>query len=265
MAGRKKDNQGFSLVELLVAFAVSAIVLAGLGMLMINVMNMYARTNANVELQNESQTAMNLVIDNVMDATGLCMIEASALPIAGDASNQPVCVLLGQLTVNEADYGKCTFVGDAIIWDPQSREVYIKTFRDKTEGELDTAGAASQSEAAIKAVAKVQEQVLSLTKEEKLELLLARHVTVFDLRPSSYYTFPDAETKMDPDNPSGTLGVHYYQNPMVLSLHMEFEMEYQNGKPPLTREMDEDIAIRNRMPYLYLYRKGGSMLKYICS
>lgn len=66
----KYDNRGLSLVELLVAFAVSAIVLSGLAYLMINVLNIFGRTNVNVELQNESQTAMNLVIDNIMDAGG---------------------------------------------------------------------------------------------------------------------------------------------------------------------------------------------------
>ena len=50
----KNDNRGLSLVELLVAFAVSAIVLSGLAYLMINVLNLFGRTNVNVELQNES-------------------------------------------------------------------------------------------------------------------------------------------------------------------------------------------------------------------
>ena len=48
----KNDNRGLSLVELLVAFAVSAIVLSGLAYLMINVLNIFGRTNVNVELQN---------------------------------------------------------------------------------------------------------------------------------------------------------------------------------------------------------------------
>ena len=47
----KNDNRGLSLVELLVAFAVSAIVLSGLAYLMINVLNIFGRTNVNVELQ----------------------------------------------------------------------------------------------------------------------------------------------------------------------------------------------------------------------
>ena len=114
----KNDNRGLSLVELLVAFAVSAIVLSGLAYLMINVLNIFGRTNVNVELQNESQTAMNLVIDNIMDAGGLCMIETDHVPVPGDTGNTPACVLLGKLTISDADYESVSFVGDAVIWDP---------------------------------------------------------------------------------------------------------------------------------------------------
>ena len=64
-----------TLVELLVAFAVSAIILAGLSYIIFSVLQFYGRANANVEIQNESQTSLNLVIDTILSAKGACYIE----------------------------------------------------------------------------------------------------------------------------------------------------------------------------------------------
>lgn len=257
----KNDNRGLSLVELLVAFAVSAIVLSGLAYLMINVLNIFGRTNVNVELQNESQTAMNLVIDNIMDAGGLCMIETDHVPVPGDTGNTPVCVLLGKLTINDADYESVSFVGDAVIWDPAEEEMYLLTYQNVTEGAITASGAVSKSDAALIAVEEIKKQVLNLSVEDRKPFLMARHVTSFDLRPADYYQFPEPGSKPDPDQPGLSKTVYYYQSPIVLSLHMEFAMEYKAGRE-LTREMDDDISIRSRIPCIYLQRKGSSMLPY---
>ncbi len=257
----KNDNRGLSLVELLVAFAVSAIVLSGLAYLMINVLNIFGRTNVNVELQNESQTAMNLVIDNIMGAGGLCMIETDHVPVPGDAGNTPVCVLLGKLTISDADYESVSFVGDAVIWDPAEEEMYLLTYQNMTEGAITASGAVSKSDAALIAVEEIKKQVLNLSVEDRKPFLMARHVTSFDLRPADYYQFPESGSKPDPDQPGLSQTVYYYQSPIVLSLHMEFAMEYKAGRE-LTREMDDDISIRSRIPCIYLQRRGGSMLPY---
>lgn len=266
------NNKGLSLVELLVALAVSSIVLAGLSFLMINVMKLYARTNANVELQNEAQTAMNLVLDNIMDASGLCMVEPVSVPVANDPANQPVCILLGNLKVNGADFGSAEFTGDAVVWDPDPlvQEMYLLTYEEGNPGIFNTSGAASESEAALLAIGKIQQEVLDLPMEDRLEYLLARNVTVFDVRIADYYTFPEPEDKLDPDNPYDALGnqikkkIYYYNMPMVLAVHLEFEMEYQTGRE-VTRIIDDDAAIRSRLPYIFVYRKNESgMMKYIC-
>ncbi len=251
------NNKGLSLVELLVAIAVSMLVLGGLAYMIINVMNMFGRTNANVELQNESQTAMNLVIDNVMDATGICMIEVPAASVG----STPVCLLLGELAISEVDFNSVSFVGDAVIWDPAKKEMYLKTYQNVTEGALSIGGATSESEAAIKAVEEVRDQVLNLTDDDRLPYLMARYVSSFDVKTADYYTFPPSEEKPDPDNPGSTKTVHYYTSPMILQLEMNFEMEYKPGSF-YKREIKEEIAVRNRMPYLYMQRVGSGMIKY---
>lgn len=253
------NNKGLSLVELLVALAVSALVLTGLAYMLINVLNIFARTNANVELQNESQAALNLVIDNVMDANGLCMIEADPAGIG----SAPVCVLLGELSISDTDFNSVSFVGDALIWDPSTEEMYLSTYRNITEGALTLSGATSRSEAAVKAIEALQKQVLDLPAEDRLPYLMSRNVKEFDIRPASYYVFPPEEQKPDPDNPGSLHTVYCFTSPMILDIQMKFELEYKPGKY-YTRDIGEEIAIRNRMPYIYLQRAGGSMLKYQC-
>ena len=251
------NNKGLSLVELLVAISVSMLVLGGFAYMIINVMNMFARTNANVDLQNESQTAMNLVIDNIMDATGVCMIEVPDASVGA----APVCVLLGDLAISDTDYNSVSFVGDAVIWDPAKKEMYLKTYRNITEGALPISGATSESEAAIKAIEEVRDQVLNLPDDSRLQYLMAQYVSGFDVKTADYYTFPASEEKPDPDNPGSTKTVHYYTAPIVLKMQMNFELEYKAGKI-YKREIQEEIAIRNRMPYLYMQRVGSSMIKY---
>ncbi len=251
------NNKGLSLVELLVAMAVSMIVLGSLAYMIINVMNMFAKTNANVELQNESQTAINLVIDNVMDAAGICMIEVPEASVGA----APVCILLGDLAISDTDYNSVSFVGDAVIWDPIKKEMYLKTYYNITEGALAISGATSASEAAILAIEEVRDQIISLPDEDRLQYLMAKYVSKFDVKTADYYTFPNTQEKPDPDNPGSTKTVHYYTAPMILELEMNFEMEYKAGKI-YKREIREEVAVRNRMPYLYMQRIGGSMIKY---
>lgn len=253
------NNKGLSLVELLVALAVSALVLTGLAYMLVSVMNIFARTNANVELQNESQAAMNLAIDNVMDANGLCLIEVED----ADVGSAPVCVLLGELSISDTDFNSVSFVGDALIWDPSCEEMYLKTFQNITEGALALSGATSRSEAALKAIEEVQKQVLDLPVEDRLPYLMSRNVKEFDLKPASYYVYPPTEQKPDPDNPGSLHTVYYFSSPMILNIRMKFELEYKPGKY-YTRDISEEIAIRNRMPNIYLQRIGSSMLNYQC-
>lgn len=251
------NNKGLSLAELLVALAVSAIVLTGAAYLLFTMLNFYGRTNANVELQNESQTAMNLIIDHIMDTEGLCMIETDIIPGPKDNMKNKACVLLGDLTIDKKNF-KAEFTGEALIWEPDSKRVYLVSY-DAAAGNqvLVSGGAASESEAASLAIKNALADFGNKTPEEKLPYLLADYVTVFDLRTAAYYQFPGARTEMDSKDPEKTIQVDCFREPVILSLHMEFEYEYQNDKY-LTRTMDEDISVRNRIRSIYLQRKAQS-------
>ena len=89
-----------SLVELLVAFAISSVILAGLTYMMVTSLKLYGRTNANVDAQNEAQTALNLVVDSVMSAKGVCMAETDPARVAS-YPDEIVCALFGDLKIHD--------------------------------------------------------------------------------------------------------------------------------------------------------------------
>ena len=65
---RKKNNQGFSLVEMIVAFAILGIAIIAIGGFVITGVRSYAKTNKDAQVQNEAQLALNRIEDTVVDA-----------------------------------------------------------------------------------------------------------------------------------------------------------------------------------------------------
>ena len=63
-----KDNKGFSLVELLVAITISAIVAGGIGYLLTTSLRMYNKDTVDVSLQQELQITLNQIVDYAMES-----------------------------------------------------------------------------------------------------------------------------------------------------------------------------------------------------
>lgn len=234
------NNQGLSLVELLVAFAVSAIVLSGLTYLIITSLKLYGRTNANVEVQNESQTALNAVMDSALGAKGICFAETDASAIS-PASEEPVGALFGKLTLN--DDTTMEFTGDAVFWQPNLQEMYLLS------GTYPLGNYKSKAEAPSEAWEEMKKK-LPKEKEARLPYLMAQHVTGFSLKAADY-CFIETEEET------------YFENPLILELSMKFSYEYQEGKFA-TREIEDNISVRNRLDQVYIQRLGdGSIKEYI--
>lgn len=70
--GFGKDNKGLSLVELLVAVAIAAIISGSIGYLLVYSLRMYKRETVNMSLQQELQTTLNIVMDSAMESQ--CLI-----------------------------------------------------------------------------------------------------------------------------------------------------------------------------------------------
>ncbi len=67
MVGLTEENDGFSLVELIVSMLVSMLVISSVVLFITVAMNFYRSTNEELKLQMESQIAMNLIADIVIE------------------------------------------------------------------------------------------------------------------------------------------------------------------------------------------------------
>lgn len=239
----QSDNRGLSLVELLVALGVSMIVMTMLTALIFYVLKASGRTNANVLVQNESQTTTNLVTDEIMDATGLILEDAHP----GDPAAMRA-VLLGTLSVDtEIATPEGSFVGEAIVynptWDPddesaQERKLYLISFPASAPLSItgftalsNPSGASLRDRTEAAAAAKALDIVKTkfgdtpgaegyLDKNARLVYLMGEHVTEFSLYAGNYdggsgdfepvngNLFPDPNDKyVDPKDPLESDGV----------------------------------------------------------
>lgn len=64
----RKDNKGFSLVELLIAIAISGIVLSALVLLITQSVKSYGRQTALAQIQSDADVSLNQIQKNVMEA-----------------------------------------------------------------------------------------------------------------------------------------------------------------------------------------------------
>ena len=65
----KKDNKGFSLVELLIAITISSIVLMALVMLITQAVRSYTKQTALAQIQSDADISLNQMSKNILEAT----------------------------------------------------------------------------------------------------------------------------------------------------------------------------------------------------
>ncbi len=82
----ESGNGGFSLVELIVSMLVSMIVMSAVVMFITTAMNFYRSSNEEIKLQMESQIAMNLIADIVIETNSVIVMN----PVVVDAVSYPV-------------------------------------------------------------------------------------------------------------------------------------------------------------------------------
>ena len=63
------NNKGLSLIELVVALAISSLIITMLSALILNSMKSYNKQSLNADLQNESQVILNSLADSIMEST----------------------------------------------------------------------------------------------------------------------------------------------------------------------------------------------------
>ncbi len=76
----KVNNKGFTLVELLVALAISSIILTAIGILVTNGVRGYNKQTTMSELQDEANLTMNHIVNAVMEADNIDLVQESSGP-----------------------------------------------------------------------------------------------------------------------------------------------------------------------------------------
>lgn len=254
-----KNNSGMTLVELLVAFAVSAIVLVGLSSIIFSVMQFYGRSNAHVEIQNESQTSLNLVIDSIISAKGVCFIEEDASALDPEHLS---CALFGEIDLDTSGTKAMTFRGEAIFWQPKYREMYLMS------GDFDLGTYSDETQAPLEALSAMKSK-LPASREDRIPYLMAQDVTAFELKGMDEcfvepINKPEEEMTEEEKKMAEKMkdGKHYFENPLIVHINIEFEDEYQTGKT-ITRQIDDNVSVRNRLDCIYVQRETEGMTKYL--
>lgn len=270
------DNRGVTLVELLVAFVVGSLVLVALGYLLMTGLRLSGRNNAHVEVQSEAQTTMNLLLDNVMEAEGICIVN----PGAGTSTR---CVLLGDLVVEgTAGSYDVWFKGNAVITrisdldtsGNPSRKMYLVAFpnddfpsdsgktgyaklvSDATKSE--TSEAERAGAAAKDALLVVDDYVRNtLDEDARTKWYLARYITECRMEVARSDTDYDKETIYYWNGSQEDM--YYFKEPITVKIALGLEYDYGSGT--VTRTLEDSATIRNRLDKIYL-DKNGTMFEY---
>ncbi len=254
MQSSLRNQQGITLIELLIAFAIAAIVMTGLGTMIFSGLSLYGRNNANVEVQNEAQTSMNLILDTIMEAGGLCTRGI-------DPAAENTCIILGKTFFDKQPSGYTMYAsGSAIVYDAVLQEIYLISLpgtafstaviageapEDILENDYTALGSGTtRAEAAADSLRKVQEVLTGTAQADRLRWLLAKNVTGCSIQPATYNEALPTGTD-DAGSP-----VYYYAEPYSLTVELHFEKDYKQSVA--TRDLADDAAIRSRMKSIYV-------------
>lgn len=258
MQGPLKNQRGITLIELLIAFAIAAIVMMGVAAMIFSGLSLYGRNNANVEVQNEAQTSMNLILDTIMEAGGLCMKGTDAL-------TENTCMILGKTFCKKQPGGYTMYAsGSAIVYDAAAEEIYLislpgasfstAVITGEAPGEApediseypytELGSGATRAEAAARSLQRVQDVVAGTDVSDRLVWLLAREVTGCSIRPAAY------NEALSAGQDEAGAELYYFAEPYSLTVELHFERDYRQGAA--TRDLRDDAAIRNRMKSIYV-------------
>ena len=110
---RKHNNRGFSLVEILIAFAILAVVSTMIMTFVSTSSGYYRRQSKSLRIQNELQEASNKITDALMEATEIRI----------DYSNNRICVYTGpDASYNNPD---AKVKPKLIVWEKNTGKLYV--------------------------------------------------------------------------------------------------------------------------------------------
>ena len=210
-----KDNKGFSLVELLVAITISAIVAGGIGYLLTTSLRMYNKDTVDVSLQQELQITLNQIVDYAMESETIVADFDDTYPNYLALGTFDKTKLNAQIIWQDGNklYLKKTTVDDFCLSSNPADADFRKIDKSKIESLIPSAGTSSDAN------------------------LLAQYVTAFKVTGIGGIV----EVKDESGNVTG----HAYENPLSIILELKFKKSVATADR--NKKVEDTVSLRNKV------------------
>lgn len=203
-------NKGFSLVELLVAMSIAAIVAGSVGYLLTTSLRMFGNETTNIELQQELQTSLNQIIDYAM--------ESQTVVVKNSGSSTDY------LALGTVDKGDSTKLNAQVFFTHDGNLYMCKTPINDYDKVQETAPRNLDEK-----VSKIKEDALN-DADSLPQYLLAENVT-------SFYAKLNGTKTVGTDN--------LYDNPLNLDLSLEFAKT--GSSKEIHKKVSDKAVFRNTL------------------
>lgn len=215
------DNSGLSLVELLVAIAIGAIVSGSIASLLIFSLRMYGKQTVDVEMQQEIQTTSNFIIDAIMESDSFIVSNSKDSSGIGRSD----IVILGKFEYSsELSFSGYVFCLKDVDSTSKDGKLFMKKYSSK-----------ALTSACVNSDVIVPEKIvkeLSYNVAGNSANLLATNIQIFNLSPTS-------------DSVQESTSPKTYSNPFSVNLNLQFAKNA--GTNDVKKELHDTIAIRNTL------------------
>ncbi len=223
----KKNNKGLTLVELLVALAVSMVLAGSVAGIIAYSVRTYHNESVNTEMQYEIQTNVNQIMDTIMSSSGVVIYNTGGkTDYAGFGTfRETRNPTTGAVT-------KVNYSGTVFVYDP-SGEIYMV----KGTAEMATA------------VLAVQEVAKKVTNPgvDKRPYLMGRNCSTFLI-----------SIDTDTTTSSCIVSATEYINPLSVDVKLEFQ---KDGTGTVIKKKVEDNAVMRNKVTADIYINGQYVLK----
>ena len=240
MNRKQLNNKGFSLVELIIAISIGAIISGAVAALMTFSIRTYKDQSVNADMQFELQTTLNQIMDEVMSSSGMVIVQNSGTPLVNEPHTK--YAVFGNFNTDVVDSSTGT---------PTSGKGFKGVIF--VAGEPDSDGRFNIYMNRIEKIATGTPQAIATDiyngiKDEVTEssssyldpnpYLLGMNATVFDL-------IPDPDNAWINPTASPTPTAIEYINPIAVKIELQFEKDSMTKV--ITKHVEDVAYMRNKV------------------